>query len=129
MSAIPDGARVGSLVTLDEIRPVLWRTHARAKKKKKRTRHLGIGGANRTQQKNTEIGPPPSRYFIVEGQLDSGFLNFRAFLFNDMLLLATPQGDDGPYFSAKSVPLWYPRSVNDERCRGDDDARRDDIHD
>lgn len=97
------------MVTLDAIQARFCDgTDVRAKKKKKKKqRHLGVGGSAKSVLKNTESGPPPERYFLVEGELDSGFLNFRAFLFNDMLLLATPQDVDGPYFSAKSVPLWY----------------------
>ena len=48
---------------------------------------------------------------MLEGRLSSGFLNFRAFLFNDILLLATPDDDVGPYFLAKQVSLWPPGDV------------------
>jgi len=51
------------------------------------------------------------RYFLLEGRLSSGFLHFRAFLFNDVLLLATPDDSVGPYFLAKQVYLWPPRYV------------------
>ena len=101
--SIPEGARVGSMVTLEAIQARFCDgTDLRAKKKKKKKkRHQGIGVSAQQGPKNVEVGAPPERYFIVEGELDSGFLNFRAFLFNDMLLLATPQDVEGPYFSAK----------------------------
>jgi hypothetical protein len=39
---------------------------------------------------NAEHAAAAPRYFLFEGRISSGFLHFRAFLFNDILLLATP---------------------------------------
>ena len=73
--------------------------------------------SGRTTTADPEDQQPPAapRYFIVEGRLSSGFLHFRAFLFNDILLLATPDDATGPYFLAKQVPLWPPQQVP-KRC-------------
>lgn len=92
------------------------------KSKKKRSNAFRRQGRERVTSASAIAAAP--RYYLFEGRLSSGFLHFRAFLFNDVLLLATPDDSIGPYFLAKVVPLWPPGDVP-TRCSGDNG--RDDV--
>jgi hypothetical protein len=83
--------------------------------KKKRGGRRNRDTINQTNDSMNVHNPAAPRYFLLEGRISSGFLHFRAFLFNDVLLLATPDDSEGPYFLAKQVQLWPPGDVS-TRC-------------